>query len=160
MDGILISKRSMLGGGSVSGQAMCGDLRSCRRVPLCVAGASEARDRERAAHRALTGRRAGCDRRSLASALRLLGVALALASLSGVALAQSSSASYQIPRQSIDGGAQRSTSATYTLEATIGQPDAGPVMTSGSYELRGGFHRPAATGPLPDPLFSDGFEQP
>jgi hypothetical protein len=87
-------------------------------------------------------------------------VALALAVLSGVALAQSSSASYQIPRQTIDGGAQRSTSATYTLDATIGQPDAGPAMTSASYELRGGFHRATATGPLPDPLFSDGFEQP
>jgi hypothetical protein len=87
-------------------------------------------------------------------------VALALAGLSNIALAQSSSASYQIPRQTIDGGAQRSTSASYTLDATIGQPDAGPVMTSGSYELRGGFHRAAATGPLPDPLFSDGFEQP
>jgi hypothetical protein len=78
----------------------------------------------------------------------------------GVSLAQSSSASYQIPRQTIDGGAQRSTSASYTLDATIGQPDAGAAMSSASYELRGGFHRAAATGPLPDPLFSDGFEAP
>lgn len=74
------------------------------------------------------------------------------------ALAQSASASYQIPRQSIDGGAGRANSATYTLEGVIGQPDAGTTMTSASYDLRGGFHRAAPPAPLPDAMFADGFE--
>jgi hypothetical protein len=77
-----------------------------------------------------------------------------------LALTQSASASYQIPRQSIDGGAGRATSATYTLDGTIGQPDAGAIKTSTRYTLRGGFHRAAPAAPLPDPLFSNGFEAP
>jgi hypothetical protein len=76
------------------------------------------------------------------------------------ALAQSASASYQVPRQSIDAGAGRATSASYTLNGTIGQPDAGATKTSASYTLRGGFHRAAPDAPLPDPLFSNGFEAP
>jgi hypothetical protein len=94
-----------------------------------------------------------------------LGVALGI--LAGASLmmpvlafAQSSSASYEIPRQSIDGGAGRATGGGYILHGTIGQPDAGPTMTSASYVLRGGFHRAAPEAPLPDPLFSDGFETP
>lgn len=74
--------------------------------------------------------------------------------------AQSSSASYQIPRQSIDGGGGRASSASYTLDGTIGQPDVGATMSSASYTVRGGFHLAAPTAPLPDPLFSNGFESP
>jgi hypothetical protein len=77
-----------------------------------------------------------------------------------VALAQSSSASFQVPRQSIDGGAQRATSATYAVVGTLGQPDAGSPAASASYTLNGGFHRAAPNGPLPDPLFANGFEAP
>lgn len=77
--------------------------------------------------------------------------------LSTTAIAQSSSANYELPRQSIDGGSTRTGSASYTVEATVGQPDAAPTMTSAAYELRGGFHRRVA-GPLADPLFSNGFE--
>jgi hypothetical protein len=138
------------------------DLRSLLpQPPFAVAGAvgaSEARDHDEVGAR--MQRRADRDLRSLRSALAGLAIALVWLGAPDVSLAQSSSASYQIPRQTIDGGAQRSTSASYTLDATIGQPDAGPAMSSASYELRGGFHRAAATGPLPDPLFSDGFESP
>ena len=96
------------------------------------------------------------------SRLALLAGALAGAGLllPGVTLGQSSSASYQIPRQSIDGGAGRSASAGYTVNGTIGQADTGPAMTSASYSLRGGFHLAAPALPLPDPLFSNGFEAP
>jgi hypothetical protein len=69
-----------------------------------------------------------------------------------------SSASYQIPRQSIDAGAGRSSSASYTINASIGQPDAGVPMTSASYSLRGGFQRAAPAASLPNEIFSDGFE--
>jgi hypothetical protein len=74
---------------------------------------------------------------------------------------QSSSASYVLPRQSVDGGAARSNSASYALEATLAQPDANAPSSSASYQLTGGFHRGVApAGPLPDALFEDGFENP
>lgn len=82
-------------------------------------------------------------------------LAFAVLAIPTLVLAQAASPSYQIPRQSIDGGAARATSASYTVHGTIGQPDAGAPMTSASYTLRGGFHVAAA---LPDLLFSDGFE--
>ena len=99
-------------------------------------------------------------RRAFAHTLLALACTTALLLAPALALAQSASASYQIPRQSIDGGAGRATSAAYTLHGTIGQPDAGAIKTSASYTLRGGFHRAAPAAPLPDPLFSDGFEAP
>lgn len=74
----------------------------------------------------------------------------------GIAFAQSSSATYTIPRQSIDGGAQRATSATYALDGNVGQPDAGAAMSSVTFSVRGGFHR-AANGPS-DLIFANGFE--
>jgi hypothetical protein len=46
---------------------------------------------------------------------------------------------YSIDWSTIDGGGGRSVGGGYILEGTIGQPDAGPVLTGGGYELRGGF---------------------
>ena len=45
---------------------------------------------------------------------------------------------YEITWSTIDGGGGRSTGDSYTLEGTIGQPDAG-LMSGGSYVLAGGF---------------------
>jgi hypothetical protein len=70
------------------------------------------------------------------------------------ALAQSS-ASYQIPRHSIDGGASLSSSASFALSNSIGQPDAGRA-SSASFALSGGFQR--AAGNPADDLFRNGFE--
>lgn len=39
----------------------------------------------------------------------------------------------------IDGGGGTSTGAVYSVTGTIGQPDAGPVMTNGQYSVIGGF---------------------
>lgn len=112
----------------------------------------------RGSARTLPRRPAG--RRACAHTLFALACTTALLLAPALALAQSASASYQVPRQSIDGGAGRATSASYTLNGTIGQPDAGAIKTSASYTLRGGFHRAAPDAPLPDPLFSNGFEAP
>jgi hypothetical protein len=71
-----------------------------------------------------------------------------------------SSASYEVPRQSMDGGAGRSSSASYELHATVGQLDAGAPMSSASFSLRGGFHRAAPAEALPDLIFANGFEAP
>lgn len=88
----------------------------------------------------------------------LLIAALALAMPVVSALAQSSSASYQIPRESTDAGAGPASSASFTVHGTIGQPDAGAAMGSASYTLRGGFHIAAPAAPPSDALFADGFE--
>lgn len=71
--------------------------------------------------------------------------------------AQSSSASFQVPRQSIDAGAGRASSASYSVQGTVGQPDAAGVATSATYALRGGFQR-AVVAPAADPIFRNGFE--
>lgn len=76
------------------------------------------------------------------------------------AFAQSASVSYEIPRASFDGGADRSASVIYTLAGSIGQPDAAPATSSNQYVLRGGFHVPARTQATGDPVFADGFESP
>ena len=94
------------------------------------------------------------------TARRPAEVLLALAGVAavGVALGQASSPTYSVPRQSVDGGAQRASSASYRLDGTIGQPDAGPAMSGATFSVRGGFHRAVAGGPQADPIFADGFE--
>jgi len=49
----------------------------------------------------------------------------------------------------IDGGGGDSANGAFELSATIGQPDAGEVMTGGAFELTGGFWSVAA-GPAPE----------
>jgi len=46
----------------------------------------------------------------------------------------------------VDGGGGTVASGGYTLNGTIGQPDAGTVLTSGSYALTGGFWAGSVTG--------------
>lgn len=89
------------------------------------------------------------------SLLRSLGLGLLFAPL---ALAQSGSASFNVPRQSIDAGAGRAASSAYTLHGTLGQPDAGAAASSASFSLRGGFHVAGAVAPTGDALFANGFE--
>ena len=40
---------------------------------------------------------------------------------------------------SVDGGAETSSGGDYTLSGIIGQPDAGPSMSDGSYTVTGGY---------------------
>lgn len=47
--------------------------------------------------------------------------------------------SYSITWYKIAGGGGTSTNGQYSVTGTIGQPDAGPAMTGGSYVLQGGF---------------------
>lgn len=55
---------------------------------------------------------------------------------------------FEIPWYTMDGGGGTSTSAggTFELSGTIGQPDAGQVMSGGSFTLTGGFWFPVVTG--------------
>lgn len=63
----------------------------------------------------------------------LIGVIL---SLSGIALA---AGSYDLSWWTVDGGGGTSTGNGYTLNGTLGQPDAGTVASGGGYTLAGGF---------------------
>ncbi|GMU37950.1 MAG: hypothetical protein AMXMBFR22_21410 [Phycisphaerae bacterium] len=70
--------------------------------------------------------------------------------MGGVAVLMLSAATrgqdYAIPWFTIDGGGHISSSGgAYTLGATIGQPDAGAVMSGGAYVLAGGFWPGAAS---------------
>lgn len=74
-------------------------------------------------------------------------VAGVLTSAAPCALAQSGGP-YEITAWTIDGGGiQNASGAGYTLSGTIGQPDAGPRLSGGSFDLEGGFWPAAlATG--------------
>jgi hypothetical protein len=54
-----------------------------------------------------------------------------------IAVAQSGN-SYDLSWNTIDGGGGSSSSGGYTLDGTIGQPDAG-LLSGGGYTLSGGF---------------------
>ena len=46
---------------------------------------------------------------------------------------------YSIDWHTTDGGGGTSTGGVYAVSGTIGQPDAGEVMTGGAFSLQGGF---------------------
>jgi hypothetical protein len=75
---------------------------------------------------------------------RMKGLLLALGTLlllAAVAGAQAgSSPAYDLSWWTVDGGGETlSTGPGYSLGGTAGQPDAGPVMSGGDYQLTGGF---------------------
>tara|TARA_R110000782_G_scaffold12913_5_gene38259 strand:+ start:2125 stop:2547 length:423 start_codon:yes stop_codon:yes gene_type:complete len=71
--------------------------------------------------------------RSLSAACLVLSVG------APAALAQSGGP-YEITSWTIDGGGiTNAAGGAYTLSGTIGQPDAGPTLSAGSYDLSGGF---------------------
>lgn len=98
-----------------------------------------------------------CGQVTLAKGLLYAALAALLAGLPLPARSQAQSTSYAIPRQTVDGGGGRSASPSHVVEASIGQSDAGPPMSSATFTLRGGFQRPAPASAA-DTLFRDGFE--
>ena len=69
----------------------------------------------------------------------ILGTVLVLALLViGVALA-TVNAGYDLSWWTADGGGGTSSGGNYSLSGTIGQPDAGPVLSGPGYRLSGGF---------------------
>lgn len=73
------------------------------------------------------------------------GVILLLAATVGLAAAQSG---YRVSWWTVDGGGGRLEGATgYALLGTGGQPDAGPLLSSASYTLSGGFSSGAPAEP-------------
>jgi len=64
--------------------------------------------------------------------------ALPVILLAGLAVA-TSHAQFSIDWHTIDGGGGTSSGGIYSVSGTIGQPDAGTLMTGGSFTLQGGF---------------------
>ena len=67
--------------------------------------------------------------------------------LAGASLAATEA--YDLSWWTVDGGGGASGNGNYTLQATIGQPDAGYQMSGGDYTLAGGFW--GAGGEAPEP---------
>ena len=63
----------------------------------------------------------------------------------------------EIRSYTIDGGGGQSDSVRYSLQGTLGQPDARPSV-SARYSLDGGFWPKPETSPMGDPVFANGFE--
>jgi hypothetical protein len=60
--------------------------------------------------------------------------------LAASALAQSPQQTYDLSWWTVDGGGGSSAAAgSYSLDGTAGQPDPGPVLSGGNYNLEGGF---------------------
>lgn len=55
------------------------------------------------------------------------------------AAAHAGGPAFEIPWHTVDGGGGRSAGGSFQLSGTIGQHDAGPVLSSGAFSLRGGF---------------------
>lgn len=87
---------------------------------------------------------------------RALFLAALLLTLASATAGPPSSATFTLPRQSLDGGAATSRSANFELTGAIGQADASAPANSASFSVTGGFHRQAR----PDLLLRDGFESP
>lgn len=90
-------------------------------------------------------------------ALRAVGGIAALLLAAQLIAQVPSGGSYSLPKQAIAGGGTRSSGGSYVLTDTAGQSAAGS-SSAGNYTLQQGFHAATSSGPLPDPLFRNGFE--
>ena len=87
------------------------------------------------------------------AALLILGAA------SAPAFSQSSGGQFEQLKSTIDGGGGRSAGGQFSITGTLGQPDATPAMTGGTYAVKGGFWTgPTTAPPSADLIFSDSFE--
>ncbi|WP_395375391.1 hypothetical protein [Marinicella sp. W31] len=64
-----------------------------------------------------------------------------------------SGGTFSISRYTIDGGGSISSGGSFSLKGSIGQPDAGEVLSGDIYRLNGGFWKADS-----DIIFRDGFE--
>jgi hypothetical protein len=77
--------------------------------------------------------------------LILLSVVVLLLTLATVAIARI--AGYDLTWWTADGGGGNSAGNGYSLNGTIGQPDAGTIASGGGYTLAGGFWHGGVTAP-------------
>lgn len=67
-------------------------------------------------------------------------------------------AQYEIKKYTINNGGSKMSGGSYTLTSSIGQHDASGVLSQNNYTLNGGFWQQKDTTPLPELVFSNGFE--
>lgn len=80
--------------------------------------------------------------------------ALALLSIASVTANGPSGGGFDLSWNTLDSGGGTSAGESFELGGTIAQPDAGPAMTGGGFELVGGFW-PGAGGPVVIPCPAD-----
>ena len=68
------------------------------------------------------------------------------ATIAALAAAPTLAGGFELDWYTIDGGGGTSSGGAFTLSGTIGQPDAGVVMSGGNFTLTGGFWAGVATG--------------
>lgn len=69
-----------------------------------------------------------------------------VAALGAAAAPSLGQSDFSIPWHTIDGGGGTSSGGSFSLSGTIGQHDAGPVMSDGAFALTGGFWAGLAAG--------------
>ncbi len=72
----------------------------------------------------------------------------------GSALAQN----HTLVRETLDSGGGKQVGPHFTLQGTIGQPDAAPLVAGSHYRLSSGFWTDSVNQPASDAVFEDGFE--
>ncbi len=75
----------------------------------------------------------------------------------GAPLSAQQGGSYDLRWSTLKGGSGSAAGASVLVDHTLGQFEASPPMTGGSFELAGGFW--AGVEIPPDALFANGFEQ-
>lgn len=65
---------------------------------------------------------------------------------------------FSVDSHTVDGGGSHSQGSRFSVEGTIGQPDAGPAHDGARFSVTGGFWQPQATPPVSNVIFSNGFE--
>ena len=85
-----------------------------------------------------------------------IGFSILSVLITTIALAQSSGGNFEITKSTIDNGGGTSFGGDFSLNGTIGQPDANPqISTGGTFALAGGFW---ANAMIVDTIFKDSFE--
>ncbi len=84
-------------------------------------------------------------------ALAILLVAVTVSAQSGDEALPALNTAYELTWWTVDGGGGVDTVDKYTLDGTIGQADAGPVLNSGDHSLAGGFWNGVEPPPAPPP---------
>ena len=71
---------------------------------------------------------------------RVFTIALGVLLLLGAAWAfRAVAAGESLPWWTVDGGGGESSGERWAVQGTVGQPDAGPALSGGAYEVVGGF---------------------
>ena len=73
-------------------------------------------------------------------------------------IANLSFAQYEITKHTINNGGGKMTGGNYEMNSSIGQVDASNPQTGGNYSLNGGFWHKTDNTPLPELIFTNGFE--